>query len=69
MSFTTNQPPLQTYLEIHHDDPRYDIIEDKWTVFEHGGSLFSFTSSLIFLLVSFVLFQRNYEAVLNKSSL
>jgi len=42
---------IQTYLEIHHDDPRYDIIEDKWTVFEHGGSLFSFTSSLIFLLL------------------
>lgn len=47
---------IQAYLEIGSDDPRYDIPGGQYTVFEHGGSLFSFVSSLFFLsLYAFVI--------------
>lgn len=40
---------IQAYLELEKDDPRFDVVEDNWTVYQHGGALFSFVSSLFFL--------------------
>ncbi|XP_039250797.2 transmembrane protein adipocyte-associated 1 homolog [Styela clava] len=41
----------QGVLEMMYPDPHYIVQEESWTVYGHGGALFSFITSVIFFLV------------------
>lgn len=41
----------QGVLEMLYPDPAYEVKEESWTVYGHGGALFSFITSVIFFLV------------------